>query len=171
MQILAHRKTTQHHYRLQIRHREEPTGWVPQSVVNKFWSTARLENWRREQAIDADAKRAKALLGATAQQPGLDNAKHRKKLGLEVYPLDTPIYKVFVNKHGLDQEFKGKVVGYNKRRKWFRIRYSDGDEEELTHTQVRKHLYPTAWHDTNEDMDELEEYDLNLWDEADTGEQ
>lgn len=47
----------------------------------------------------------------------------------------TKIYKVFG-----DEEFSGKVVGYDSGAKLYKILYSDGDNEEMDHNEVRNHL-------------------------------
>ena len=164
VQVLDHRYTGSHWYRLQIRSLDRPTGWVPQRIVNKFWSTDLLTNWRRERAMKAEAERAQELLGDVTRQPELDNAKPDKPMGLDLYPLNTQVYKVFRNKRNADQEFQGKVTGYNKRKGWLRITYQDGDWEEMTATEVRHHLDPTDLHDPNADMEEQEEFGLNIWD-------
>jgi hypothetical protein len=39
---------------------------------------------------------------------------------------------------GLREWYAGRVVGYDMRKKWYRIRYDDGDGAELTKTEVVK---------------------------------
>ena len=53
------------------------------------------------------------------------------------FPRGTVIYKIFGN-----EEYTGKVVGYDNDAKTYEILYEDGDEERMSHEEVRNHLNP-----------------------------
>ena len=51
------------------------------------------------------------------------------------------ILKSFVNDDtGADEMFRGHVAKYRAKTKYFDILYADGDHEEMTETEVRRHL-------------------------------
>jgi len=50
-------------------------------------------------------------------------------------PNGTRVRKAF----GSCGEYVGHVVGYKPRRGWYKVRYSDGDEEEMTRDEVVEH--------------------------------
>ena len=152
-----------HYYRLQLRGWRELTGWVPHSIVSKYWATDVLTAWRQDRAVEANAQEAKELMQGTRTCPNIRSEAARKPKGLDVYPLGTLVYKVFVDPHGEEREYQGSVTGYDKRRRWFRILYTDGDKEELTAKEVRKHSCPTELHQPGEDMEAAEEYAIDLW--------
>ena len=166
VQVLDHTYNGAHWYKLQIKSLARPTGWIPQRLVNKFWSPDMLSNWRRDRAMEADEDRAQELLGDVTRQPALDNSKPERPRGYELYPLGTKVCKVFRNKRNEDQEYRGKVTGYNSRRGWFKITYADGDWEEMTATEVKHHLNPSELHDTDDEMENQGEYGLNIWDDT-----
>ena len=41
-----------------------------------------------------------------------------------------------------DVVYTGKIIGYDIAKKWYKVRYSDGDEEELTYRQLRNRDWP-----------------------------
>lgn len=56
---------------------------------------------------------------------------------LENIPINTYMAKSFeVNKQ--DKWFGGKVVGYDKKKKWFGVEYEDGDAEEMSLTELKQ---------------------------------
>ena len=112
-----------------------PTSGSSQSDTSKDTKTDGLMNTQRAQN-DSQPGASDTLEGSQRKQ-----AKSTKPKGLERFPIGTAVYKYFFNPaSGTDQLFSGRVIGYDARRRWFRIEWSDGDAEEMTVTEVKKHL-------------------------------
>jgi hypothetical protein len=56
---------------------------------------------------------------------------------LAEYPIGSKVAKMFkVNRE--QRWFTGHVIGYDPIKKWFRIKYTDGDKEEMSRTELKK---------------------------------
>lgn len=55
------------------------------------------------------------------------------------YPCGTSVSKVFVDdKNGTKRAFSGSIIGYDKKDKLYKVKYDDGDEEELDEGDLTK---------------------------------
>jgi hypothetical protein len=72
--------------------------------------------------------------------------------GSTCYHVGTTVYKTFS-----DEEFKGKVIGYDSATKPYHILYKDEDTEDYYHNKVRDQQKPVL------DIKEMEETKKNLY--------
>jgi len=116
---------------------EEETGPASGSSQSDTSKDTNADSLKHPQQLQDDLQPSASdkLKGPKRQQ-----LKSTKPKGLERFPIGTAVYKYFFNPaSGTDQLFSGRVIGYDARRRWFRIEWSDGDAEEMTATQVNKH--------------------------------
>ena len=69
-----------------------------------------------------------------------DESDSDEEVGGQKYELGRKIYKYFIDDNGRKRIFKGKVVHFSKRTKYYKIKYTDGDSEDMTELEVKKHL-------------------------------
>jgi Integrase zinc binding domain/RNase H-like domain found in reverse transcriptase len=111
------------------------TGWVPQYVVLHYWDSTRLDTWAATQRLPVEHVQAEVVVRAE----GRDEAPAKAANRLASYPIGTRVAsRIFNAASGLREWYAGRVVGYDARKKWFRVRYEDGDGMELTKTEVVK---------------------------------
>jgi hypothetical protein len=64
-----------------------------------------------------------------------------EEVGGQKYKLGTRIYKEFLDEETCElRVFEGKVKRFNTKEKFYEVIYEDGDEEEMTATQIKKYL-------------------------------
>ena len=74
-----------------------------------------------------------------------DESDSDEEVGGQKYKIGTKVYKEFRDDDtGQLRFFKGKVVRFDKRRKYYKIIYTDGDSEDMTESEVKEHLQRPA---------------------------
>jgi hypothetical protein len=109
-------------YKLKFEGRTDIAGWVPEFVVKQYWSEQKLDAWNSTSTATAVQQTPVTIRSALAE-----------------YPIGTRVAKSFeVNRK--QKWFAGHVVGYDNIKKWFRIKYTDGDTEEMSRTELKKSI-------------------------------
>jgi hypothetical protein len=125
------------------------TGWVPQYIVLQYWDETRLDSWaaaqrlRVQQDSSSVHRNETKMAGTCVRQGGSRRPRTADKArapgGLASFPVGTRVASyIYTAATGLREWYAGRVVGYDVRKKWYRIRYDDGDGAELTKTEVVK---------------------------------
>lgn len=95
-------------------------------------------DWYSSNNINDEDENSEDNESARKSSPG---DSEDEEVGGQKYKLGTRIYKEFRDEQtGKDRFFKGRVIRFDKRRKFYKIVYTDGDEEEMTESQVKKYL-------------------------------
>jgi hypothetical protein len=107
-------------YKLKCAGRTDIAGWVPEFVVKQYWSKQKLDTWN-----------------STHTATAVDTTPTTIQSALAEFPIGTRVAKLFkVNRK--QKWFAGHVIGYDYIKKWVRIKYTDGDAEEMPRTELKK---------------------------------
>jgi hypothetical protein len=125
------------------------TGWVPQYILLQYWNETRLDSWAAAQRLRvqqdsssvqrSETKMAEPSVRQSGPKEPRTAVGAEASSGLASFPVGTRMASyIYTAATGLREWYAGRIVGCDVRRKWYRIRYDDGDGAELTKTEVVK---------------------------------